>query len=82
LRTKDDVEVDLIIERPGQSTILLEIKSAERIDERHVKNLIRFQPDFPDAESLCVGRIAHRQVVKGIRVVPWKEALAYLFEGA
>jgi predicted AAA+ superfamily ATPase len=81
LRTKDDVEVDLIIERPGQSKILLEIKSAERIDKRHVKNLIRFQPDFPGAEFICVGRITHPQVIKGISVVPWQEALAYIFGG-
>ena len=81
LRTKDDVEVDLIIERPGMSPVLLEIKSAERIDERHVKNLIRFQPDFPGAEFICVGRISHPQVIKGISVVTWQEALAYIFGG-
>ncbi|MDF1569668.1 MAG: AAA family ATPase [Spirochaetaceae bacterium] len=81
LRTKDDVEVDLIIERPGRSPILLEIKSAERIDERHVKNLIRFQPDFSGAEFICVSRITHPQVIKGISVVPWQEALAYIFGG-
>lgn len=82
LRTKDDVEIDLIIERPGQSQVLLEIKSAERIDERHVKNLIRFQSDFPDAEFLCIGRTAHRQIIKGITVIPWQEALGYIFESS
>jgi len=78
LRTKDDVEVDLIIDRPGQSQILLEIKSSDRIDDRHVKNLVHFNKDFPDAELICASRVAHKQVVKGIKVLPWKDSLAYI----
>lgn len=81
LRTKDDVEVDLIIDRPGRPTILLEIKSAERIDERHVRSLVHFKNDFPGAEFICVGRVAHRQVIHGITVLPWQEALAQIFAG-
>ena len=78
LRTKDDVEVDLIIERPGQPQILLEIKSAERIDNRHVRNLLHFSKDFPHAELICVSRVAHRQKINGIMVLPWQEALGYI----
>ena len=78
LRTKDDVEVDLIIDRPGQSQILLEIKSSDRVDDRHVKNLVHFNKDFPDAELICASRVAHKQVVKGIKVLPWKDSLAYI----
>ena len=78
LRTKDDVEVDLIIDRPGQSQVLMEIKSAERIDERHVKNLVHFKKDFPLAEFICVSRVTQRQVINGINVLPWQEALKYI----
>lgn len=81
LRTKDDVEVDLIIHRPGLPEILLEIKSAEKIDERHVKSLVHFKKDFPKAEYICVGRAAQKQVTQGITVLPWQEALAYIFTG-
>ena len=78
LRTKDDVEVDLIIDRPGQSQILLEIKSSDRIDDRHVKNLVHFNKDFPDAELICASRVAQKQVVNGIKVLPWKDSLTYI----
>ncbi len=78
LRTKDDVEVDLIIDRPGQSQILLEIKSSDRVDDRHVKNLVHFNKDFPDAELICASRVAHKQVVNGIKVLPWKDSLTYI----
>lgn len=75
LRTKDDVEVDLIIDRPGKSQILVEIKSATSIDTRHVKNLIHFKKDFPDSEFICASGIKQAQIINGILVLPWQEAL-------
>jgi len=80
LRTKDDVEVDLIIDRPGQVLVLVEIKSATTIDERHLRHLARFQEDFPDAEFFCVARVAVAQKVGKILVLPWQEALDRLFQ--
>jgi uncharacterized protein len=79
LRTKDDVEVDLIIERPGKPQVLVEIKSSDRIDDRHIKSLLLFQKDFPDAELICVSRTVHKQVIERVQILPWKEALEYLF---
>ncbi len=37
LRTKDDAEIDLIIERPGSPDLLIEIKSYKRIDRGDAK---------------------------------------------
>ena len=42
LRTKDDAEVDLILERPGAPLLLIEIKSTARVTERDVAALARF----------------------------------------
>jgi len=78
LRTKDDVEIDMIIDRPGDTQILLEIKSSETIDERHVKSLAHFKNDFPDAELICVSRVKNKQMINGITVMPWREALEYI----
>ncbi len=44
--TKNDVEVDLVLSR-GRKTLLVEIKSAIKIDEREVKRLSRLAADFP-----------------------------------
>jgi uncharacterized protein len=46
VRTKDDLEVDLVIERPGKTDILIEIKSTNRISESHARPL----------NSLCEGK--------------------------
>ncbi|MCK5154756.1 MAG: DUF4143 domain-containing protein, partial [Spirochaetales bacterium] len=75
LRTKNDVEVDLIIERPGKSQLLVEIKSAAIIDTRHIKNLIHFRKDFPDSEFICASRVKNRQIINGITILPWRDAL-------
>lgn len=38
-RTKDDLEIDLIIDRPGKSSVLIEIKSKQKVSEADVKTL-------------------------------------------
>ena len=38
---------DLIIDEPGQSQVLMEITSAERINERHVKIWFILKKIFP-----------------------------------
>jgi predicted AAA+ superfamily ATPase len=73
LRTKDNAEIDLIITRPGNSTMLVEIKSYDRIDSRHLTALQHFESDFPKAELICVSRVKTSQKVGDIWVLPWQE---------
>ena len=79
LRTKDDVEVDLVIDRPGQPLALVEVKSATAVDERHIRNLVRFQDDFPEAELICAARVPQAQKMGRVLVLPWQDALDRLF---
>lgn len=48
LRTKDDFEIDLIIERPGLPRVFLEIKSTDSIQIADFAMLESFSKDFPD----------------------------------
>ncbi len=75
LRTKDDVEIDLIVERPGTSPALVEIKSSDSIDERHLRSLIHFAKDFPKADLICACRIPRPQKFDRVWALPWKDAL-------
>lgn len=75
LRTKDGAEIDLIVERPGQALALVEIKSTDHVDERDVRELSRFLPDFPDAEAFCFSRDKVRKQIGGILAVPWQVGL-------
>lgn len=71
LRTKDDIEIDLIIQRPGRSPILVEIKSTDQVDDRHLRSLRRFSPDFPDAELVCISRDPRERLSENVRILPW-----------
>ena len=74
LRTKDGVEIDLIVERPDGSVALVEIKSSEKIDERHLRHLEHFAKDFPKAQLICVSQEKNPKKVGRILVLPWQLA--------
>jgi len=75
LRTKDGAEADLVVERPGQSTILVEIKSAEQVDNTDLRYVAALARDIPDAQALCLSQEATPRVVGEVRVVPWQQGL-------
>lgn len=51
LRTKDDVEIDLVIERPGMPTALVEIKSSASIREQDIQKLSHIAKDISNSEA-------------------------------
>jgi predicted AAA+ superfamily ATPase len=52
IRTKDDLEIDLIIERPGLKKLLIEIKSKDRVTEADGKSLRTLGEDLdPKADK-------------------------------
>ena len=80
LRTKDDAEIDLIIERPGMPIALVEIKSTDRVDEDDVATLRRFLPDFPGAKALCLSLDPHAKILHGIECVYWTQGIREILE--
>ena len=78
LRTGGGVEIDLVIERPGLPTALIEIKSATRIDDRDVRHLARFLPDFDAPLALCISRDSSRMQIGNVLCVHWREAFETL----
>jgi len=77
LRTKDDAEIDLIIERPGASDVLVEIKSYKRLDRSDAKklNALKSAWDRP-AEAMIWSQDPTETVVEGITCLPWQTGLA------
>lgn len=79
LRTKDDLEIDLIIQRPGLPEILVEIKSTERVDLDDLRHLRAVAPDFPEAEKIVLCREPMARKVDDILILPWQEGLQAIF---
>jgi len=78
-RTHEDAEIDLIIERPGRTTLLMEIKSAEQVDGSELRSLERIARDFGPCESICLSRDKARRKVGDTMIIPWQEGLQTLF---
>lgn len=75
LRTKDDVEVDLIVIRPGRPLALVEIKATDVAGSDDIKSLLHFKADFAGAELYCLTRDPTARDVDGVRMRPWSQGL-------
>ncbi len=80
LQTKDGFEVDLVIERPCLSLLLVEIKSATQIQEFMLNNLRKIKKEFPEAEIICLSQDIHIKEYDGIKVLPWQQGMIAYFK--
>lgn len=78
LRTKDDAEIDLIIDRPGQPRVAIEIKSAERVDETDVRRLEALAKDLGKVEIFFLSRDRVTQRVGRVECLPWTDIFSRL----
>jgi len=79
LRTKDDLEVDLIVERPGKKLLLMEIKSTERVDGTQVSKLHGLQSALSPCELWVVAQEKSPRRIEKAEILPWQEALQRLY---
>ena len=83
LRTKDDAELDLILERPRGELYAIEIKSSEQIDETRARTSLALAADLKPRATWIVSREKRaRQLTDNVEVLPWQEALSRLYPGA
>ena len=75
-RTKDGAEVDLILSKPKSPTILIEIKSAAKIDEIEVNKLRRLHKDFAGSRAFYLSQDPYTAEIDGVRCLPWHQGLA------
>ncbi len=79
LMTQGGAEIDLVIERPGQKTALVEIKSARKVTATKTKHLHSFMKDYPgEFEAFCLCREEHPKMDNGIAIVPWQTGIKRL----
>lgn len=79
-KTKHDVEIDLIIERPNLPIILIEIKSKVRVDKTDVKSLESIGPDIdPHAVKLLLSNDPLEQILGTCQAIYWQEGIRRIF---
>lgn len=72
LKTKDDAEIDLVVERPGLPILFIEIKSSQNVQEMHLTQLKNFMKDFGDCEAVCFSRDPYMKEIDHIKIFPWE----------
>jgi predicted AAA+ superfamily ATPase len=78
LSTQDDMEVDLVIERPGKPLLLIEIKSTQEFRPQMCKSLLSFRKDFPEAELMVWSQDSTTYDYEGIKAFPWQTGLSQI----
>lgn len=72
--------MDLIIQRPGATELLVEIKSARRVTGEYLSALKRFQKDWDlPCEAQVWSLDETEKVIDGVRCLDWKTALQRYF---
>jgi len=75
LRVDERTEIDLIIERPGMPTWLIEIKSTERVHEGHTDSLRRLAKEFPGARAMVASLDMEAKEIDGVSCRYWQVVL-------
>jgi uncharacterized protein len=79
LRTKDDAEVDLIVDRPGLPLLLIEIKSKNQITSLDLSSFQKLIMDFPNCEAACFSDETYVKKINNVTVYPWMEGIEKYF---
>lgn len=78
-RTSSGFEVDFVL---GDNEVVIEVKSASLVDDRHLKGLRAFREEHVTRRSLVVSLDSEpRRTADGIDILPWRDFLAKLWGG-
>ncbi|MEI6806634.1 MAG: ATP-binding protein [Myxococcaceae bacterium] len=79
LRTKDDAEIDLMVERPGLPLLCIEIKSSDSVREEDLSSLVQLTKDLGNCEAICLCNEPMAKSYEHALVLPWKQGLTQYF---
>lgn len=80
LITAGDVEIDLIVERPGKPHLFIEITSSKQVRSEQLTNLQKLASDSGDALAICLSQDPYVKVIGTATVYPWLEGLNKFFK--
>lgn len=76
LRTVQGVEIDLILDRPGETRVFMEIKSGTEIRESDCVNLAKLQADSKQPVwAILATRAKSAKKIGKVLCLPWRQAL-------
>lgn len=81
IRTKDGIEIDLLVKRGNRELWAIEIKSSERVDEMEINRLLPLAEDLKADRFIVASREKQKRSLKGFEIWPWQDVLRELYPG-
>ncbi len=78
LRTKDDAEIDIIIDRPGMTKVLVEINSTSEIlnlTDSKLKSFISLYKALENSEAFVFSQCNESYNIENVIFAPWQKGL-------
>lgn len=75
LKTKNGLEIDIIIDLPNRPLTLIEVKSSHNVHPEDLSRFAKLCEDFPNARSFCLSQDPIEKEIHGVRVLPWRAGL-------
>ncbi len=75
LKTKDNLEIDLIIERPGKATALIEIKSSDKINSDDGRSIRQISSEFKKCDLYVLSNIKKGAIIDGVHFLNWQQGI-------
>lgn len=75
LLTKDDVEIDLILDRPAEKLALIEIKSTYKIDKVDLGSFLAISKDIPKSEAFVFSNDPIAKKIGHVWSLHWRDGL-------
>lgn len=79
LMTESNVEIDLIVERPGEKLLCIEIKSSNAVTKQDLTSLKRISNDLENCEAVCFSQDPRPKKIENMMVYPWMEGIKKFF---
>lgn len=79
VRTVNDVEIDLVIERPGKTTLFIEIKSTSEIQKQQLTHFKNITHGIENSEAICLSNDPFSKKFDHVIAHHWKQGLEYIF---
>lgn len=79
LRTPSDVEIDLVVERPGKALLCIEIKSSSNVNPENISSFKQITADIPNCEAVVLSQDKYAKKFDHVLVLPWQQGIQDLF---
>ncbi len=78
IQTHNNLEIDLVIERPGLPRAFVEIKSASQFEVNELRAIHGIKKDHPKSDCYCLTNGEEELISNGIAILPWRKGLKEL----